>query len=52
MVDVVKTLAGWERVAGINVFESTDGQEHSDWGTKGEKGLRVKSQLWVMNGYL
>lgn len=52
MVDVVKALAGWERIAGINVLESTDSQEHSDWRTKGKKGLRVKSQLWVINGYL
>lgn len=52
MVDVVKALAGWERVAGINVFESTDSQEHSNWRSKGEKSLRVKSQLWVINGYL
>lgn len=52
VVDVIKALAGWEAVVGIDVFESTDCQEHSDGRSKGEECLRVKSQLWVINGYL
>lgn len=52
VVDVIKALAGREGVIWIDVFESTDCQEHSNGGSKGEECLRVKSQLWVINGYL
>lgn len=52
VVDVIKALAGWEGVVWIDVFESTDCQEHSNRRSKGEECLRVKSQLWVINGYL
>lgn len=52
MVDVIKALAGREAVVGINLFEPTNSQEHSNRRTKSEKCLRVKSQLRVINGYL
>lgn len=52
VVDVVKALAGWERVVGIDVFKPTNSQEHSDRRAKSKKRLRVESQLWVINGYL
>lgn len=52
VVDVVKALAGWEGVVGIDMFKSTNGQEHSNRRAKSKKRLRVESQLWVINGYL
>lgn len=52
VVDVIKTLACWECVIGIDVFKPTNSQEHSNGRTKGKKRLRVESQLWVINGYL
>ena len=52
VIDVVKALAGWEGVVGINAFETANGQEHSDGRAKSKKRLRVESQLWVFNGYL
>lgn len=52
VIDVVKALAGWEGVVGINLFETANGQEHSDGRAKSKKSLRVESQLWVFNGYL
>lgn len=52
VVDVVKPLAGWEAVVGINVFKPTNGQEHSNRRAESKKGMRVESQLWVINGHL
>ena len=52
VIDVVKALAGWEGVVGVNVFETTNGQEHPNGRAKGKKCLRVESQLWVINGNL
>lgn len=52
VVDVVKALAGWEGVVRIDVFEPTNGQEHSNRRAKSKKCLRLESQLWVINGYL
>lgn len=52
VVDVVKALAGWEGVVWVDVLESTHCQEHSDGGAKSEEGLRMKSQLRVINGHL
>lgn len=52
VVDVVKALAGREGVVGIDAFKPTNGQEHSNRRAKSKKGLRVESQLWVINGYL
>ncbi len=52
VVDVVKALAGWERVVGIDVFKPTNGQEHSNGRAKSKKRLRLESQLRVINGYL
>lgn len=52
MVDVVKALAGWKGVVGINVFKPTNSQKHSNRGAKGKKRLRVERQLWVINGNL
>lgn len=52
VIDVVETLAGREGVVGINAFESTDGQKHSDGGAESKKGLWVEGQLWVINGDL
>lgn len=42
MVDVVKTLAGWKGVVGIDVFKSTDSEEHSDGRTECKKRLRLE----------
>lgn len=52
VIDVVKALAGWEGVVGVNVFETANGQEHPDGRAKSKKCLRVESQLWVINGHL
>ena len=52
VVDVVKALAGWEGVVGIDAFKPTNSQEHSNRRAKSKKRLRVESQLWVINGYL
>jgi len=52
MVDVVKALAGWEVVVGINVFESANSQEHPNRRAKSKERLWVESQLWVIDGYL
>lgn len=52
VVDIVKTLAGWEGVVWVDVLESTHRQEHSNGGAKGEECLRMKSQLRVINGHL
>lgn len=52
VVDVIKALAGWEGVVGIDVLKPTNSQEHSNRRAKGKKRLRVESQLWVINGYL
>lgn len=52
VVDVVKALAGWEGIVGVNVFKPTNSQEHSNWRTKSKKCLRMESQLWIINRYL
>lgn len=52
MIDVVKALAGWECVVGIDAFKPADGQKHSNGRAKSKKGLRLECQLWIINGYL
>lgn len=52
VVDVVKTLAGWESVVWIDAFKSANGQKHSNGRAKCKERLRVECQLWIINGYL
>lgn len=52
VVDVIEALAGGEGVVGIDMFQPTDSQEHSNWRAKSKKGLRLEGQLRVVNGYL